>query len=255
MDCFATTRTAHPFGAKIEGLLQGMLSPLTGLDRALGFSLHDRGHPGIFVSVAQLSAVHRLLGWPKALAYHLGGYGVTREEALIRALGESAERYAQMTCLLTGERARRYDTANALRAEGLRVMSFEGWNFFSEEQYARKSGYRRFDPALPLTWLETTDLTDGSRTWVPASLLVLGYEVKKGELCVSPAFTTGTAAHTIPARALNSAMLELIQIDATMGTWYGGVAAREIESTIGSPISERSSPMRGAQRRTSPFTT
>jgi thiazole/oxazole-forming peptide maturase SagD family component len=230
MNVFSTTHTAHPFGPKIEGLMARMLSPITGLDRSLGFSLHDRGTAGLFISIAQMAAVHRLLGWTKAPSYHLGGYGLTREESLIRALGETTERYAHMLCLTTGRHKSLFASASDLTSQGLRVMDFEGWNFFSEEQYAtNRIRLQRFNPNATMTWLETEDLLGGDSVWLPAQILVLGYRMREGEPWLSAAFTTGTAAHTIPGRALNGAVLELLQMDAAMGAWYGGIPAPEIQ--------------------------
>ena len=232
MDCFATTKTAHPLGAQIDGLLRRMVSPMTGLDKTVGFSLHDRGSAGLYVTVAQLTAIHRLTGQQKPLAYHLGGYGMRREEALIRVLGETTERYAHMACLLLNYLPKRFASANELRVAGLEVMEPQGWNFFREEQYARpKALFQPYDPDAPMLWLETWSLTDEKPVWTPAQLLVIGYLTQrlKGEPRLAPAMTTGTAAHTVPQRALNSGMLELLQMDAAMGFWYAGHTAPEIE--------------------------
>ena len=211
MECFSTVRTSHSLGPKIEGLMRRMVSPFTGLDKTIGFSLHDRGSAGLFVSVAQLTAVHRLTGRSRPLAYHLGGYGLRREEALIRALGETTERYSHMTCLLTRDRPLKFQSAKEMRAAGCEVMELGEWSFFTREQYARPDApFEPFDSAAPHSWMETWSLIDGRTIWVPAQLLVLAYlrRKKEGERWLSPAFTTGTAAHTIPERALNSAMLE-----------------------------------------------
>jgi thiazole/oxazole-forming peptide maturase SagD family component len=232
MECFAVERTAHALGTKIDRLMRRMVSPITGLDKTIGFSLHDQGSHGLFVSVAQLTAVHRLLGMARPLAYHLGGYGLRREEALIRALGETTERYSHMVCLVAGDRPLKFQSANSLRAEGFEVMELGDWGFFGEEEYAKPSTpYQRYSPDAPISWLETWSLTEDRAVWVPAMLLVIGYRRRKkdGELALAPAMTTGSAAHTIPERALNSAMLELIQMDAAVGFWYSGRIAPEIE--------------------------
>jgi thiazole/oxazole-forming peptide maturase SagD family component len=44
-----------------------------------------------------------------------------------------------------------------------------------------------------------------------------------------PGVTTGTAAHTSLAGAVRNALLELVQIDAAVGHWYGASDAVEIE--------------------------
>lgn len=232
MSYFATAYTERPMGLKIDKLMRRMVSPITGLDKTVGFSLHDRGSAGLYVSVAQLPAIHRLVNMKKPLSYHLGGYGVRPEEALIRVLGETTERYAHMVCLLSNALPRRFASADEMRAAGLEIMDFEGWNFFLEEHYARpKTLYQPFRPDAPMLWLETWSLTDRKPFWAPAQLLVLGYltQRNRGEPRLAAAMTTGTAAHTVPEKALNSSILELIQMDAAMGFWYSGGTAPEIE--------------------------
>ena len=76
--------------------MERMVGPLCGFDKSLAFSLRDAVMPRLHVVVGQLVAVHRLIALEHPLSYHIGGYGVYAEEALIRALGETLERYAHM---------------------------------------------------------------------------------------------------------------------------------------------------------------
>lgn len=232
MDCYATTYTDRPMGARIERLMRRMVSPVTGLDKTVGFSLHDRGSAGLYVTVAQLTAIHRLVQMKKPLSYHLGGYGLRREEALIRVLGETTERYAHMACLLSDAVPRRFATPDEMSAEGLETIDFEGWSFFTPEQYERpKFLFQPFGRELPILWLETWNLTEDRPLWAPAQILVLGYLAQrhKKEPRLAAAVTTGTAAHTEPEKALNAGILELLQMDAAMGFWYSGGKAPLIE--------------------------
>ena len=246
MSYYATAYTQRPVGVKIDRLMRRMVSPITGLDKTVGFSLHDRGSAGLYVSVAQLPAVHRLVELKKPLSYHLGGYGLKPEEALIRVLGETTERYAHMVCLASGALPRRFATAEEMRAAGLEIMDFEGWNFFLDEHYARpRALYQPYRPDAPMLWMETWSLTDRKPFWVPAQLLVLGYLTRRdrGEPRLAAAMTTGTAAHTVPEKALNSSILELLQMDAAMGFWYSGGTSPEIEfddrlATLGAILRE-----------------
>lgn len=227
-----TAYSARPMGLRIDRLMRRMVSPVTGLDKTIGFSLHDRGSAGLYVSVAQLTAIHRLVQLKKPLSYHLGGYGMKREEALIRVLGETTERYAHMACLLSNALPRRFASGRQMREWGLETMDFEGWNFFLPEHYARpESLFQPYEPDAPLLWLQTLSLTNRKPLWAPAQLLVLGYLAQRhlGEPRLASAVTTGTAAHTIPEVALNSGILELLQMDAAMGFWYSGGTAPEIE--------------------------
>jgi thiazole/oxazole-forming peptide maturase SagD family component len=232
MSYYTTAYSERPIGLKIDKLMRRMVSPVTGMDKTVGFSLHDRGSAGLYVSVAQLTAIHRMTGLKKPLSYHLGGYGMRPEEALIRVLGETTERYGHMACLLSRAVPRRFASGDEMRAAGLEVMDFDGWNFFLEEHYARPQAlYQPYRPDAPMLWMETWSLTNLKPLWVPAQLLVLGYLSRQamGEPRIAAAVTTGTAAHTVPEQALNSGILELLQMDSAMGFWYSGRTAPEIE--------------------------
>src|SRR5215207_11629610 len=90
--------------AKLEGelsrttehALHRLVGPLCGLDQGIGFIRRGRLDPRLIVAGCELTGVHHLLGQREAGSYHIGGGGVTVDEALIRALAEALERYAQL---------------------------------------------------------------------------------------------------------------------------------------------------------------
>ena len=58
--------------------------------------------PRLQTMTARLPNYHKvLLGEKTEIQYHLSGYGVYREEALVRLLGEAIERYALVTAAAT----------------------------------------------------------------------------------------------------------------------------------------------------------
>ena len=83
---------------------------------------------------------------------------------------------------------------------------------------------------MPIGWVRATSLIDSQPIWAPAQLVLVGYRTREsaGERTILPAVTTGTAAHTSAIRALRSALLEIIQIDAAMGHWYSSRTAPRI---------------------------
>ncbi|HYY94277.1 MAG TPA: YcaO-like family protein, partial [Pyrinomonadaceae bacterium] len=80
-------------------------------------------------------------------------------------------------------------------------------------------------------WVSCPSLFDpDAEILVPAQMLFVGYKLNRGrgEVAFCPGFSTGTAAHTSLARALQSALLEFVEIDALMLHWYAGLKAPSV---------------------------
>lgn len=221
-----------PEGAvSTEQLARRMISPFVGLNSRVGFVLRGRTEPRFAVAGGQLTGVHQLLGEPEAGSYHIGGVGTTREEALIRALGESVERYCQLVSVATGSAPVRVARVAELRAEGRELVDPMGLSYFSPTQLDRD--WIPFSPPVadaPYGWVEVTRVSDGHVVLVPAQLVLVGYRPhrRQGEPWLAPAVTTGTATHRTRGLAARGALLELLQIDAAMGHWYGRASAPRI---------------------------
>lgn len=219
---------------RVRQLMERMVGPLCGFDKSLAFSLRDAVMPRLHVVVGQLVAVHRLIELSHPLSYHIGGYGVFAEEALIRALGETLERYAHMAITSWVTHEMPFCSYADLRAKGLRSVGPEDIRPFSAEQLAEEAyPFRAWREEDPITWIKGFDPVDGGDTYVPAQAVVVGYVPRHadGEPWITAAVTTGSAAHTQMPRAVRSALLELIEIDTTMGYWYSGSVAPRISST------------------------
>jgi thiazole/oxazole-forming peptide maturase SagD family component len=210
-----------------------MVSPLCGLDQRIGFMMRDGRGPRLVVAGAELTGVHLLQHKerPKQGAYHIGGGGVFLEEALIRSLGETAERYSQLLSgRMLAERTT-FASFSELVARGAAVLPAEHYRFFQAAQLSSKGfRFKAFDPDAAMSWVEMTEIGSEREVQVPAQLVLVGYRIREedGEPWLSTAVTTGTAAHTNPRHALRNALLELIQIDTAMGHWYSRAVAPEI---------------------------
>jgi ribosomal protein S12 methylthiotransferase accessory factor YcaO len=215
----------------VERLARRMVHPLCGFNSRVGFLLRGRPEPRLAIAGGELSGVHRLLGQEQPGSYHIGGVGLTRHEALVRTLGESAERYCQLVAIVSGTVPVRVATLHELRQGGHVLVDPRAIGFFSAEQYARR-GFL-FAPAedgAPYGWVEMRRVPDGERVYVPAQLAVVGYAPRRqrGEPWLAPAMTTGTATHTTVPAARRGALLELIQVDTAMGHWFGAAVAPRI---------------------------
>lgn len=225
-----------------QHLLQRMLSPLCGLTQMIGCSVRSGADPRFVVAGAELTGVHLLNRSPKPKPgfYHIGGGGALLEEAMIRSLGETVERYSQAVAEVSAGREIVMATYEELVARGEPCLSREKFSFFSEEQYARPGfPFQPFSPSGILGWIKVRQVHQPGEIYVPAQLLLTGYTPKRaqGESWLLSAVTTGTAAHTSRHLAMRGALLELIQIDAVMGHWYSATTAPRIE------LDERTAPL------------
>jgi thiazole/oxazole-forming peptide maturase SagD family component len=221
----------HSAAAAVEQLARRVVHPLCGLGTRVGFVLRSRPEPRFAVAGGQLSGVHRLVGQDQAGSYHIGGVGLTRHEALIRTIGESVERYSQLVSVASGSVPVRSASVDELRADGHEFVAPDMLALFTSEQYARQAfPFQPHRPQGRYGWVIMHRLPDGASVLVPAQLALVGYLPHRGhgEPWLAPAMTTGTATHTTTAAAGRGALLELIQVDAAMGHWYGAAAAARI---------------------------
>jgi thiazole/oxazole-forming peptide maturase SagD family component len=223
--------------AQTRRLAGRMMSPLCGLVQGVSFMARHRGGPRLVVAGGNLTGVHVLRGHvePRRGAYHIGGCGVVLDEALIRTLGESCERYAQVASATQLAPQIRVASHAQLEEAGEPVPAPHKLRFFTSWQHERdRFPFQPFSADAPMGWLRAGSLLDDTSCWLPAQLLLLGYTpgqpagLEGREPWLLPAVTTGTAAHTVPSRALRNALLELVQVDAAIGGWYAGAAAPEI---------------------------
>lgn len=215
-------------------LLKAMLSPLCGLNPALGFMLRGRRDPRFFIAGAQLTGVHWITGQPpppKPSSYHIGGAGVFPDEAIIRSLAETAERYSQLVAEISCHHTVLLTSHEELASRSEAVVAADKLRFFSPAQYGRTGfPFQPFSRDRLYGWVKAPSLLTETDVWVPAQLVFLGYKLRnnEGESWLMPAVTTGSAAHTNRARALRNALLELVQIDAVMGHWYSARTAPQV---------------------------
>jgi len=226
---------ADPLHPATALLLRRMVCPLTGLAQSVGFARRGALEPRVAVAGGDMTGVHVLSDRrpPREGAYHIGGSGTTFDEVVVRTLGETIERYAQFTPDQAGRREGVVASLDEMRAAGRTLVANEACRFFTDAQLARE----RF-PFAPLTqgtqvgWTSAVSLPGGEDCWAPAQQVLVGYVRARGEPQYMPGVTTGTAAHTSLAGAVRNALLELVQIDAAVGHWYGLSEAIEIAPDV-----------------------
>jgi thiazole/oxazole-forming peptide maturase SagD family component len=200
--------------------------------------------PRMQTMTARMPNYHKLLlGEKTEIQYHLAGYGVHREEALIRLLGESIERYALITAAATVRKKLFKASYNDLKSES-NVMPWELINVFSAQDYERMRGklvFRAITPDDQISWIWCPSLFQpGKDICIPAQCLFTGLHVED-EIPFVTSFSKGCASHTVPNLALRTALLEAVEADALMIRWYALAKARRVvldDPTLGDMIAE-----------------
>ena len=214
-------------------LAKKCFSPLTGIGIQTGSFLRGNEDPPIICLGAQLTGVHFLLNRsePKS-SYHVGGSGLLEFEAFIKCIAETSERYSQLVSGLKFDSLIEFATyADMKERYKDEVLDASCFDFFTTAQLNTANfPFKSFEPGSTYGFIKLESLTGGVNKWAPVQIILLGYNVQKGkgETRILPAVTTGTATHTDPVKCLKNAILELIQIDSTMGNWYGCTKATRI---------------------------
>lgn len=230
--------TFYPYTTHlVEDVFKPFFSEHGGISQSLLITpMQYSRHLAVKTVAAQMPAYHKVLLNPDLeMQYHLGGYGVFYEEALIRLAGEAIERYSLMVAPYTLGHTIHYATYREIERRG-RVVPFEYLQIYSEADYERLNrgqyaGVRRLEPDDVVGWVQCPSLFDpNSEIFVPAQMLFVGYRLNReqNEVAFCPGFSTGTAAHVSVEKALQNALMEFIEIDALMLQWYTDLKARAV---------------------------
>jgi thiazole/oxazole-forming peptide maturase SagD family component len=187
--------------------------------------------PYMQTMTARMPNYHKLLlGEHTEIQYHLAGYGVYREEALIRLLGEGIERYALITAAATARKRLFKASYNDLKSES-NVMPWELIHVFSAQDYERMHGkliFRDIAPDDQISWIWCPSLFNpGQDICIPAQCLFTGVQFED-EIPFVTSFSKGCASHTDPKLALRTALLEAVEADALMVRWYTLTKSRRV---------------------------
>lgn len=200
----------------------GLLFPATELSPASG---NPRLH-AFSATLADPSFLHESFLQRGERTHELGGAGgsLDRETALVKAVCEALERYAQVV----------HDpsrvivaTAGQLGAKALDPNVFPRCS--GAELGNPKNFLRNRDPEGPLRWLPGIDLATGQERFVPlvAAYLTSGYEYPAEAF--TQAISTGSAIAASYERALISGICELVERDALMIAWLQCLELPRIE--------------------------
>ncbi|GKX32008.1 streptolysin associated protein SagD [Vallitalea longa] len=207
-------------GGNQTGIMHGVLAPM----------VHMPPEPCLKSITGRMPNYHKITynDPQKHVEYHLSGYGIYNEEALIKLIGESVERYAPICTEKIMRDRIVYSSYREMTKIG-KVMPLKYLNIFSGEQQKILSKIMPVYSPQSATeddiigWIKCASLVHPNEdVWVPMQLLSVGFVKNKenNEKFFAPAFSTGTASHTSLKKALLNSLIEYVQIDAFIISWY-----------------------------------
>ena len=216
-------------GGGQSGILQGIIAPMVRIPP----------EPHLRSMTGSMPNYHKLTfnDPTKDVQYHIAGYGIYNEEAFIRFMGESVERYAPIVTEDSFKSKAVYASYKEMLKKGT-VLPLEYINIFSEDQ---QKMMHRMMPSYSerhiteddiISWISCPSLMyPGENIWVPLQLMFVGYvkDESRKERWATPSFSTGTAAHRTVHKALLNAIVEYIQIDAFVISWYTAKKCNRIQ--------------------------
>lgn len=202
--------------------LEMLASPLVGIARRVFVQLHDTDDARCHAVGAVATASEELIGAPCNELN--GGGGMSQSGARAAAIGETVERYSAAYVdeprLLLGS-ARELDVP---------TVPPERFEWFAEWQTASRGfPFAQFTADTPVRWVEGFSLADGAPAWIPAQLVFLDPATVDGEQRVIHATSNGLACGPSPEEAVLGGLLELVERDAFMLTWYGQLSLPRID--------------------------
>lgn len=170
---------------------------------------------GIIPSVSSLSSKNYfpvIVAQDKEKKSLLGAAcGVDELRARRRALSEAAERFAANNGAL--------NAIHASYTEISKAPSLKSLMPFTDEQYASpKFPYQRLKDSSSVLWLSGCDLASGESISLPALLVTL--DRRCGSPRFAPQTSTGIAASDSWPRAVEKAVLEVLERDIVTRAWY-----------------------------------
>ncbi|WP_295311922.1 YcaO-like family protein [Roseobacter sp.] len=224
-----------PFNAWVENSF--MTAPGSDLARmAALFTPHWFEAPDLpvhLVAVVPGDAAMALSGFPAAALPVTGrvasGRGLTRADALRRALGEAAE---LVSCCRNGDA----DTGRAApvggRLDRTEVLRFSQAQYAAHKSWNERWGDEDLWPGAPgrdAMWHEGVDLLSGRVVCAPSDLVWIGGD---GVSALNPSGSEGCASGRDHDAAVAAALAELFESDAIGRWWWGGIRAAALPLSL-----------------------
>lgn len=198
----------------------------TGLIKSVELIKVSESDPQVFMAHANPSDTTPLTGLPAA--NRGAAASAIPERAIVRACGESIERYCSaifdvQLMLLASER----DLTTA-KERFVRVSEVYP---FTNAQYAEEGfPFKKAEPDTKIRWVKGQALSTGQDVWLPASCVYVPYLFDaEVEPWTHMPISTGLAAGPSIHACIQKGIYEIIERDALMLVWYARMPTQRID--------------------------
>ncbi len=152
------------------------------------------------------------------------GTALTPKKALMKALGESIERYCLSICnyadLITASQEN-------IRKKAIDIFKFS--NFSPDQLKDKNFKIYRFNGKSKIRWINGYSLKDNKEVLIPAQLIYVPYKFDKEEPVIRDPITTGAAASTSLGGAIYRGICEIIERDSFMIFYLNNLSGETID--------------------------
>ncbi|RZQ62516.1 YcaO-like family protein [Amycolatopsis suaedae] len=198
-----------------ERTMNTFLSPVVGIVRSLYDRLHDTDD--VYAYSIAADACNSKVLIDVACNKSNGGAGPDPDGARLSAIGETVERYSGAFVPFD---QLRHGTYAELTADGLTCLSPEEYQPFARWQYEHPQvPFQPYTADTRMHWTASLRLGDGERVWLPAQAVYLCENLLRDPPLTYPT-SNGLAYGSTTDEALVGGILELLERDGVMVTWY-----------------------------------
>ena len=167
-----------------------------------------------------------------------GGKGFDSSSSFLTSLGESVERMSGAFAFFKEDLDICTGSYNSLQQAGRNAIAPEGLPLFAEEQYASSDFFfQPFTDDTEFSWIKGYRLISQEEIWIPTQLVLFFYIQSIEEARIGYSSSSGMASHIDEALAVMAGIIEIVERDALMLSWYANIPLRRVE--VDRPLSAK----------------
>ena len=167
-----------------------------------------------------------------------GGKGFEFSSSLLSDLGESIERMSGVFAFFKEDLEVYTGSYSSLQKAGRNAIAPEALPLFADEQYASPNFFfQPFTHDTEFSWVKGHRLISQEDIWVPRQLMLFFSIPSSKEARIGYSSSSGMASHIDEALAIIAGVIELVERDALMLSWYADIPLRRVE--VDRPLSSK----------------
>lgn len=175
-----------------------------------------QAHPNQFITSTETEIYRPEKTGGRFITITASGKGKSSRAAHLACLGEFCERYALRFPEAQTEKP---VSVSDFEPEGGETVPPKEFQFFDEKSI-KKAGAEACDATTPLYWTSGVEIISNEIRWLPTQAVYFDVPLIFDQPAHFITTSNGCAVHSSSQEAIKSAILELIERDAVMRTWY-----------------------------------